>query len=295
MRAAGAAAVYKRFGCPSGPAVRARSRIVSPPETCIVAIPGSEFLARRGAKMTDEVADLFAYFPPRRSPRHGRARDGGDLPACRSGRRPGVPHLHGLGRDGGPPAAGRDGGGSGQISPVEHLRPRFSAARSRQLQEGDPRHAGVAAHRSAQLVSPYADPCARLPARQLVVPALASRLSRLVRADLPRFERRPAIRIALLGLDQGAARTQGDVRGCPQPERQRLHQGGHGVQGEIHGPCRQGRLLGHGQTARRQPRAVAAVCSVAASDLFGFHRICGSTCSKIRPGRSGSTSQTHAA
>ena len=86
-----------------------------------------------------------------------------------------------------------------------------------------------------------------------------------------------------------------DVRGCPQPERQRLHQGGRRVQGEIHGPCRQGRLLGPRQKSRRQPRAVAAVCSIAAAICSVSPGFCGSTCSTLRRGRSGSTSQTHAA
>ena len=166
-------------------------------------------------------------------------------------------------------------------------------ARSRQLQEGDPRHAGAAAHRSAQLVPPHAHPRARLPARQLVVLALASRLSRLVRADLPRFERRPAIRVALLGLDQGAARTQADVRGCPQPERPRLHQGRRRVRrnSRTRSPKPAIGASSEIRTPAKDRRRSLFPCS---SDLFGFPRICGSTCSTVRWGRSGSISQTHA-
>src|SRR5262245_25438143 len=50
-------------------------------------------------------------------------------------------------------------GGSGEIPTLECIRSKLPATRDRKLQEGDPRHARAAGHRSAQLVPLRADPC----------------------------------------------------------------------------------------------------------------------------------------
>ena len=75
------------------------------------------------------------------------------------------------------------------LRPAQRHGRRSRSRHARVLQARHPRHARPSAKRSAQLVPPGDRPPPRLPARQLVVPALASRLSLSLRGDLPRSSR----------------------------------------------------------------------------------------------------------
>jgi hypothetical protein len=79
---------------------------------------------------------------------------------------------------------------------------------ARQLRNRHQGSAQAAAQRSAQLLPQRLHPHSRLSARQLVVPAVAPRLSRLVGADGPQLKRQSQICVSVLGLDSAAVRTR---------------------------------------------------------------------------------------
>ncbi len=202
--------------------------------------------------------------------------------------------MHGLGRDGGRCHTGR-GGGSGQISPVEHFRPRFS------LRVLDSYKKAI----RATLALPPTDPFNWY--RYTLIHTLDcphgnwwflpwhrgytgwfEQICRDLSGDpqfaLPYWDWTKEPRVPKQMFE--------DVLNPNDPAftgRRRR------VQDEIHRPCLQGHCwsLARNPDGKAKDRRRSLVhCS---SDLFGFQQICGSTCSTVRRGASSSTSQTRAA